>query len=103
MLKEAVEEIEEKVANLKALISLIKEWEARKSKMPNSNSVSAQAESFIFRKKGGTPQVLILKRHKNKLFIAILETKYPIDSFIKYRAEDTPTCRCDECAKNRKA
>ena len=30
MLKEAVEEIEEKVANLKALISLIKEWEAKK-------------------------------------------------------------------------
>ena len=26
--------------------------------------------------------MLILKRHKNKLFIAILETKYPIDSFI---------------------
>ena len=71
--------------------------------MVNSTSISAQAESFIFRKKGGTPQVLILKRHKNKLFIAILETKYPIDSFIKYRAEDTPTCRCDECAKNRKA
>jgi len=50
--------------------------------MPNSYSVSTQAESFIFRKKGGTPHVLILKRHKNKLFIAILETKYPIDSFI---------------------
>ena len=50
--------------------------------MVNSTSISAQAESFIFRKKGGTPQVLILKRHKNKLFIAILETKYPIDSFI---------------------
>ena len=30
MLKEAVEEIEEKVANLKALIVLIKEWEAKK-------------------------------------------------------------------------
>ena len=30
MLEEAVEEIEEKVANLKALISLIKEWEAKK-------------------------------------------------------------------------
>jgi len=30
MLKEAVEEIEEKIANLKALISLIKEWEAKK-------------------------------------------------------------------------
>jgi len=30
MLKEAVDEIEEKVANLKALISLIKEWEAKK-------------------------------------------------------------------------
>jgi len=26
--------------------------------------------------------MLILKKHKNKLFIAILETKYPIDSFI---------------------
>jgi len=32
MLKEAVEEIEEKVANLKALISLIKEWEAKEQK-----------------------------------------------------------------------
>jgi len=32
MLKEAVDEIEEKVANLKALISLIKEWEAKKNK-----------------------------------------------------------------------
>ena len=32
MLKEAVEEIEEKVTNLKALISLIKEWEAKKKK-----------------------------------------------------------------------
>jgi len=30
MLKEAVDEIEEKVANLKALISLIKEWGAKK-------------------------------------------------------------------------
>ncbi|MCW3130646.1 MAG: hypothetical protein N2V75_11200 [Methanophagales archaeon] len=30
MLKEAVEEIEEKVANLKALIALIREWEAKK-------------------------------------------------------------------------
>jgi len=50
--------------------------------MLNNTSVSAQTGSFIFRKKGGTPHVLILKRHKNKLFIAILETKYPIDSFI---------------------
>jgi len=30
MLKEAVEEIEERIANLKALISLIKEWKANK-------------------------------------------------------------------------
>jgi len=32
MLKEAVEEIEEKVANLKALMSLIEGWEAKKQK-----------------------------------------------------------------------
>jgi len=51
-------------------------------KMLNNTSVSAQADSFIFRKRDGTPQLLILKKHKNKLFIAILETKYPIDSFI---------------------
>jgi len=50
--------------------------------MVNSTSISAQADSFIFRKRDGTPQLLILKKHKNKLFIAILETKYPIDSFI---------------------
>ena len=32
MLKEAVDEIEEKVANLKALMSLIEGWEAKKQK-----------------------------------------------------------------------
>ena len=50
--------------------------------MSNSTSVSAQADFFIFRKRDGNPQLFIFKKHKNKLFIAILETKYPIDSFI---------------------
>ena len=50
--------------------------------MVNSTSVSAQADSFIFRKRDGNPQLFIFKRYKNTLFIAILDTKYPIDSFI---------------------
>ena len=51
-------------------------------KMLNNTSVSSPADSFIFRKRSGNPQLFIFKRYKNTLFIAILETDYPIDSFI---------------------
>ncbi|RLC81054.1 MAG: hypothetical protein DRI61_04510 [Chloroflexi bacterium] len=48
----------------------------------SNTSVTSQAESFVFRKRSGDPRLLIFKKHKNKLFIAILESDYPIDSLI---------------------
>ena len=38
MLREAIEEIEDKIANLKAIVTLIKEWEEKRRKNERDRS-----------------------------------------------------------------